>query len=260
VLGANSTYNPATDAWSFNSASNMFDRDVENGRPYLRIRTNSNNVTTGPNTGKNYIYDQAFVNRTIDTRYDKTFKTVWIANKVSTGSRGTLVPGDTGVWFIDYEDPGAPFAVNGKPFKGIVVTPTMHTDQVWPTVKKWDDNTRVGVNDPSTRPVVLYRFADAYLLAAEAAFKAGNSTNAANMLNVVRRRAAYKSTNTPGENDAAALAMEITSGQVTLDFILDERTHIKTLSKTESKFVSNRGKRFLLLNKNLCNSMAQKFM
>jgi hypothetical protein len=79
-------------------------------------------------------------------------------------------------------------------------------------------------NDPSTRPVVLYRFSDVYLIAAEAAFKAGNTTNAANMLNVVRQRAAYRKTNTAAQNAAAAAAMTITPAEVTLDFILDERS------------------------------------
>lgn len=224
VLGPDSYYDNATKAWVYSSTSNMFNRDVANGRPYFRLRTASANVTTGPNTGRNYIYDQAFVNRTIDTRYEKTFKTVWIANKNSTGSRGALVPGDTGVWFLDHEDSGAPHAVGTRPFKGIVVTPSMHTDQVFPTMKKLDDNTRAGMNDPSTRPVVLYRFADAYLLGAEAAFKIGNMDAAADLINVIRKRAAYKSTNTQPQNDAAALAMQITGGDVTLDFILDERT------------------------------------
>ncbi len=223
VLGANSTYDAGTKAWVYGSTTNLFNRDVENGRPYLRIRDNALTLTSGPNAGKNYIYDQAFVNRDTDTRYGKTFKTVWIVNKTSTGSRGTLVPGDTGVWFLDHEDPGAPHMVNGRPFKGIVVTPSMQTDQVWPAVKKQDDNTRVSMNDPSTRPVVLYRFSDAYLLAAEAAFKLGNG-EAHNLINVVRRRAAFDKSNSPSENEAAADAMEITENDVTLDFILDERT------------------------------------
>lgn len=196
---------------------------LKNGRPYLRIRDNATTLTTGRNAGRSYIYDQPFVNRNVDTRYRKTFKTVWLVNKTSTGSRGTLVAGDTGVWFVDYEEAGAPYSVNGRPFKGIVVTPSMHTDQVWPAVKKQDDNTRVSMNDPSTRPVVLCRFSDAYLLAAEAAFKLGNG-EAHNLINVVRRRAAYKKTNTQGQNDADATALEITENDVTLDFILDERT------------------------------------
>jgi hypothetical protein len=164
------------------------------------------------------------VNRVVDTRYGKTFQTVWIANKNSTGSRGTLVPGDTAVWYADYEVPGAPQAVGSRPFKGIVVTPSMQTDQVFPAMKKFDDNTRAAMNDPSTRPVVLYRFADAYLLAAEAAFKLGDTDEAADLINVVRRRGAYSKTKSGAQNDADALAMEIDGTDVTLDFILDERT------------------------------------
>lgn len=224
VLGADSYYNTSSKAWVYNSASNMFTRDVANGRPYFRIRPASIDLTTGTNAGSNYIYDQAFVDRTTDTRYDKTFTTVWIVNKTSTGTRGTLVAGDTGVWFADYEVPGAPHAVGSRPFKGIVVTPSMHTDQVFPAVKKFDDNTRAAMNDPSTRPVVLYRFSDVYLLAAEAAFKLNAKGDAADLINVVRRRAAYDKTKSQSENDAAALAMEIAAADVTLDFILDERT------------------------------------
>lgn len=75
-------------------------------------------------------------------------------------------------------------------------------------------------NDPSARPVVVFRFSDVYLIAAEAAFKAGNTTNAADMINVVRQRAAYRKTNTPAENAAAAASMLFTSADVTLDLVL----------------------------------------
>ena len=44
-------------------------RDIPNGRPFIRIR---------PNT--NYVLNQAFTDLVNDTRYDKTFQTVWIAN------------------------------------------------------------------------------------------------------------------------------------------------------------------------------------
>ncbi|MBD0353335.1 MAG: RagB/SusD family nutrient uptake outer membrane protein, partial [Flavisolibacter sp.] len=47
---------------------------------------------------------------------------------------------------------------------------------------------------------------------------------AADMLNVIRQRAAFRKTNTAAQNAAAAAAMTITPAQVTLDFILDERT------------------------------------
>ena len=53
------------------------------------------------------------------------------------------------------------------------------------------------VNDASTRPFVFAKFSDVYLIAAEAYFKMGDNANAAAMLNVLRQRAAFGTTN-PG--------------------------------------------------------------
>lgn len=210
-------------------------RDVNNGRPYARFRPNIYLQTSGPNAGKSYIYEQVFFNTTLDpaqndSRYNKTFQTVWIANNSNSSTRGTLIPGvDTAYWIPPFEVVGAPTQRNGTNFKGVIVPPSLQrqtpVNNVYnPTVKKFDDSTRVGVNDGSTRPVCIIRFAEAYLLCAEAYFKAGDNTNAAKYINFIRERAAYKSTNTPAQNAAAALAMDITPGQVTLDFILDERS------------------------------------
>jgi hypothetical protein len=219
------------------SGAQMMTRDVTNGRPYIRVRPNSPKNTTGPNVGKSYIYDQAFGDRVNDTRYDKTFQTVWIANTVNitttvgaaNNSRGigyTLTVGvDTAVWMADYEVPGAPQFNGTTPFKGFIVTPSLQSSTYFPAVKKFDDPFRpaANFNDPSTRPVVIWRFSDVYLLAAEAAFKAGDNINAAAMINVVRQRAAYKANDLAG-NAARIIAQTITPAQVTLDFILDERT------------------------------------
>ena len=59
---------------------------------------------------------------------------------------------------------------------------------------------------------------------AEAYFKAGDNVKAAALLNVVRQRAAYRKSNTAAQNTAAATAMTIAPTDVTLDFILDERS------------------------------------
>jgi starch-binding outer membrane protein, SusD/RagB family len=72
--------------------------------------------------------------------------------------------------------------------------------------------------------VVIFRFSDVYLLLAEAEFKLGNPSAAMTDINVIRERAAYSKNNSDSLNQAAAAAMDITSNQVTLDFILDERT------------------------------------
>jgi starch-binding outer membrane protein, SusD/RagB family len=263
VIGVNTTRNGNVLA---SSGATMINRDVQFGRPFTRIRPSMPRLTTGPNSGLSYILDQAFVNRTVDSRYDKTFQTVWLANCGTgggggqmvvgvysgpsvTGTRGQLTAGlDTAIWFADYEVVGAPQNNGANPFKGIIVTPILQNNNVYPYMKKLADPRRLHHNDPSYRPVVHARLSDVYLIAAEAAFKLGQMQNAADMINVVRRRAAYRSgvgpmatcaagsptcypstavndQYAPGFNQATAeVAMNITAGQVTLDFILDERS------------------------------------
>jgi hypothetical protein len=66
----------------------------------------------------------------------------------------------------------------------------------------------------SARDANLLRLGDIYLIAAEAQFRLNKLDSAALYINRVRSRAAL-----PGRT----AAMQITSSQVTLDFILDER-------------------------------------
>lgn len=195
-------------------------RDVPNGRPFIRIRPNTDYML------------KMFAERTNDSRFDKTFQTTWISNNPgATTPRGALTVGvDTAIWTPPF-DPGV---AKRASFKGVILLPPSliaqgsnanpYTPIVFPSIKKFDDPNRAAMNDPSTRPVTLARFADVYLLAAEAYFKSGDLQKSADMLNVIRTRAAYKSTNTPAQNTAAVLAMQINSGQVNLDFILDERS------------------------------------
>jgi hypothetical protein len=214
------------------TGSSVMIRDIPNGRPFIRIR---------PNT--DYMLN-VFAERANDSRFDKTFQTTWIANASSAGviansgtgvttPRGTLTCGtDTAIWTPPF-DPGA---TKRASFKGIILMPPSvaatatgtningYTPIIFPSMKKYDDPSRTGINDPSTRPFVLARLADAYLLAAEAYFKAGDLVNAAAMINVVRQRAAYKPLNSGPQNAAAVTAMTIAPAQVTLDFILDERS------------------------------------
>jgi hypothetical protein len=202
--------------------SSVMIRDIPNGRPFIRVRPN------GP-----YILNQAFAERVNDSRWDKTFQTTWIANNGAIVTpRGTLTPTDTAIWTPPYEVSAARRAA----FKGIIITPSgapkndpnaknSWDPAVYPSMKKYDDATRAHMNDGSTRPFVMFKFSEVYLIAAEAAFKGGGTLqNAADMLNVLRQRAAYRSTNSAGQNAAAVTAVTITTAEVTLDFILDERT------------------------------------
>jgi hypothetical protein len=216
-----------------NSGSSTMVRDAANGRPYVRTRPNN---VIGPNTGKRYLLEEAFADRVNDSRYDNTFQSVWISNTAITNQasaannqRGitySLTPGvDTAVWIPDYEITGAPQFNGSKPFKGIIIPPSLWSNAYFPSVKKFMDPSRgANFNDPSTRPVVIYRFSDVYLIGAEAAFKAGDNVNAAALINVVRQRAAFRKTNTPAQNAAAIAAQTVTPASITLDFILDERS------------------------------------
>lgn len=87
----------------------------------------------------------------------------------------------------------------------------------FPMINKFFDPlaTTTGNNETnyrSTRDVFIFRFAENYLIAAEAYFKLNQLDKAAEKLNVVRGRAAK-----------AGQSLAIAPGAVTLDFILDER-------------------------------------
>jgi hypothetical protein len=108
--------------------------------------------------------------------------------------------------------------------KAVLVLPSQYDVNMFPPMKKHDDVTRLHTNDASDRPFILMRFAETYLIAAEAAFKKGDNAAAATLINVLRTRAAYRSTNTPAQNTAAAAANQITAADINIDFILTERT------------------------------------
>jgi len=90
--------------------------------------------------------------------------------------------------------------------------------RTWLPVWKFKDcNTRYnssGTVENGTRDIYLFRLAETYLIAAEAAVKAGDNANALKYINAVRRRAA---------NYAPEDGLSEYAGTVTLDDVLDER-------------------------------------
>lgn len=83
------------------------------------------------------------------------------------------------------------------------------------SLDKFDDPTRASMNEEqSARDAFIIRLAEMYLIAAEAQFKLGNSAKAAEYVNVIRKRAAI-----PGHE----AEMVVKAGDISLDFILDER-------------------------------------
>jgi hypothetical protein len=193
-------------------------RDVNNGRPFARhvptfylldsyiLKDASGNAT-----------ESGAGLRTTDTRYNKWFTTVYYVN--SPGARGgstKAVVGDTAAWYPGRQLSAAQQAriVARSPLAYTVIQPNQYTTEYYPTLNKYDSRNRTSLNGFSTRPNIIYRLADTYLMAAEAYFYLGNSAQAATYLNVVRERAAAS---------GKKAQMDITASQVTLDFILDER-------------------------------------
>ncbi|WP_375436960.1 RagB/SusD family nutrient uptake outer membrane protein [uncultured Hymenobacter sp.] len=86
------------------------------------------------------------------------------------------------------------------------------------TLKKFYDPNRSAPNvQAGSNDVVVMRLAEMYLISAEAELQLGNRAAAATMVNVLRTRAAKK---TPVNQTTA---MQVAAGDITIDFILDER-------------------------------------
>jgi len=203
----------------------MAARDQVSGRPYRRYRPTPYTYAT-------------FSNQNNDARYDGTFQKAWIMNLPSTQDNNvqTTTPAFTttrnGVAVVPVKGvdtaifmPGREVTVAERQrFKGVIIAPSQYNTEWFPTMTKHMDKTKQHYNDASDRPILLMRLGEVYLIAAEAAFKLGRSADAANMINVLRNRAAFRTTNTPAQNSASVLANQITSADITLNFILEERT------------------------------------
>ena len=160
--------------------------------------------------------DVAFANRATDSRYDGTFETVWLSNSPpagvapdatpvgSTGAttpRGTLINKvDTSIWMADRVVTPAERAA----FKGIIFEPdhlpgatVKYTAAFFPSVRKFDDSTRGHMNDYSDRPYILFRFAEVYLIAAEAAIKGGATTQDAANISMFAHKGCLEDRQTP---------------------------------------------------------------
>lgn len=193
-------------------------RDIENGRSWKRFMPTS--------------YAIELFDRSMDSRFDGTFKTVWYANLSGQQINGQEVElGDTSMyivtepvddaiqaskpyWYIDYNGKftGASDVVSSK------LSPSGEIGgdrKYYPGPFKHQDPTRIDKNTAEgQRDWPEMRLSEMYLLAAEAEFYQNKKNEAVNHINEVRRRAAW-----PGKEDA----MEITEANLDFEFILDER-------------------------------------
>jgi hypothetical protein len=238
-------------------------RDAANGRPFVRYKPTD------------WLMNTAFSDKINDSRYDKSFQTVWKCNSTSTlnpnwtaadvaagavtqrSNNGVLIPavagqpklsvGDTAIFmvpnhlvskFLPWKNRKSYVmffpndATSPKSYFGSTNTYTSYggyniQNQYYPSLSKYNATQfRAGSpagGDPnitSVRPFIVHRFAETYLIAAEAAFRMGNLAEAASMINVVRTRAAA-STGAVAAMTANTLTDLTANG---IDYILDERT------------------------------------
>ena len=177
-------------------------RSLEYGRPWKRFKPTAYGVN---------VFD-----RTVDSRYAKSFVSVYYCNKpgnVTFNGRTTYMNlGDTAIWFPGVELSAAVIASKNY----LVLPPSKYTTKLYPTLTKYLDATRLSFNDANgSRDFLLCRYSETLLIAAEAEFGLGAKAEAANYINEVRIRAAL-----PGKEEA----IKVSADAITLDFILDERT------------------------------------
>ena len=174
-----------------------------------------------------------YYNETIDSRYEGSFQEVWLANAPTTFTwtaatatqynkdasviGKTIAPGDTAMLitkrvipdkrlrkYVVYDRDDV-YNANGTIINGNNYVP----------LKKFQDPDRSAPNiTAGSKDAMAMRFAEMYLILAEAEFQLGNSGAAATAINVLRTRAAK-----PGQT----AAMQVAAGDINADFILAER-------------------------------------
>lgn len=170
---------------------------------------------------------------TKDSRYKASFQDTWLcnvdtgytwtsANITRFGKDASLVNqrinlGDTALLITKHVVPDKKFrkyVVLDKDslFRGdtIYTISDLHN----PLIKFMDPNRTAFNAQPGFNDILVIRLAEMFLIAAEAEFQLGDNINAAADINVIRTRAAI-----PGKE----VEMQINAGDITLDFILDER-------------------------------------
>jgi hypothetical protein len=204
----------------------------EYGRPWRRVAPTYEVVTN------------IFSNKDIDSRYEGTFQTKWLANNADATAYGVLdqpfnigdtvfyMPGvelaDATICTISSDKLNIPCQVlPGKNYA--VFTPKYMNREYYPSLWKigaWSpDQADAYANGSSLRPFNIAKVSEAYLIAAEAQIMgATGSKSAHDLLNVLRKRAAFRSANDDAKNATDAAAMEaLTPSNPDIDYLLDER-------------------------------------
>ncbi len=199
-------------------------RDVQNGRPWIRYSPTP------------WMIDVAFADKVNDERYDGSFQTVWYVNDENVAP--PLSVGDTAQWhvplhveqsfaseaeamawaatkdyvvsFPNYDSPSSYLGI-GRNYQNKHFPSLSKFNRVARPISGTEEDPNIG----STRPFIVYRFGETLLVAAEAALKLGNTSDAVTHINELRGRA----------NALPIVEADLVGAHGDeIDFILDERT------------------------------------
>lgn len=182
-------------------------RDTQNGRPFKRFRPTD------------YTYNVIFADKVNDSRYLGTFLDLYYSNNPGTYNTNfdqtkpqvSFALGDTAIYIPGYEMTAAERAT--KPYQ--VLVPSAYNERLFPSLRKHMDPGRADLTQfQGVRDYIAFRLAESYLLLAEAQVRLGKIAEATEIVNIVRRRAAF-----PGHEEA----MEINSTQMDMEMIMQER-------------------------------------
>jgi len=221
------------------------------GRPYIRM---------APPVG---VFLNTFAEKTLDSRYDGTFSTVYRGNWPKGGTTNAtlynandmpVVPGNAILSFLEYDSQAAGIVYpSGASFAGktsnnvgagvlpgradFVIAPSGISRIVFPGLWKMgvyrtDNGTGLGQpNVASTRPYKIAKFSELYFIAAEAAVKGATTVagkTAYDLINVIRARAGkWKFSNKNNATfvaDNSAAMIAATPTTIDINYILAERS------------------------------------
>lgn len=184
-----------------------------------------------------WTYFTAFADKHNDSRYDGSFRTVYMATVTGGGFTATT---DTAIVLphtnriADSLNGVQPAGPRLKPYR--VIAPREFyfiggsidaavTRNFYPSLKKYEDPGNLDPNNEATRPFPVAKLSETYLIAAEAALGENRGNDAMTLINVLKQRAASRTGLSGGEIDTRYNEIKVTDASlVTLDFILDERT------------------------------------
>lgn len=221
------------------------------GRPYTRM---------APPVG---VFTSTFAEKTLDSRYDGTFTTVYRGNwnkapntpaVLYNANDMPVTPGQPILSFLEYDAQAAGIVYpSGASFPGkasnnvgagrlpgradFVIAPSAISRVVFPAlwklgVYRTDNGAGFGEpNVPSTRPFKIAKFSELYFIAAEAAVKGATTVagkSARELINVLRARAGKWSfsnkNNAPFVVDNSAAMIAATPVNIDINYILAERS------------------------------------